>query len=347
MLGVAIVGCGAVSSLHIQSLIDMTGVHIVAVSDSDRERVRKTGVEYGVDYCDDLGEMLARNDVDIVSICTPSGLHEAVAVRAARAGKHVIVEKPVEVTLEKIDSMIAACRENDVRLACILNNRYREGNLFVKKAIESGRLGRLISVNAYIRWYREPDYYLKSGWRGTWALDGGGALMNQGIHYVDLVQWFAGDVESVCAYAGTLLHKTIETEDTAAAILRFKSGAIGAILAGTSIYPGFPAEIQITGERGSVSVRDGTIGTWSFRDKDALDEEAVLYMGGCVDNGRASSPMEFDCTYHKTQYRQIMDALDKGTEPEINGKDARKSVEIVLAIYRASAEHKEIWLHVE
>lgn len=347
MLGVAIVGCGAVSRLHVQSLIGMSGIHLAAVSDLDRERARTFGEEFGVAFYGDVEEMLARNDVDVVSICTPSGLHEEIAVLAANAGKHVIVEKPVEITLKKIDNMITVCVKNNVKLACMFNNRYREGNLFVKRAIDNGRLGRLISVNAFVRWYRDQDYYLKSGWRGTWALDGGGALMNQGIHYVDLMQWFAGDVESVCAYADKLLHKTIETEDTAAAILKFRSGTIGAILAGTSIYPGFPAEIQITGERGSVSIRDGTIGTWSFKDKDALDEEAVFYMGGCVDNGRASSPMEFDCTYHKKQYRHIIDSLNMGTEPEINGTEARKSVEIVLAIYKASAERKEIRLQGE
>lgn len=344
MFGIGIVGCGAISRFHINSFREIEDVEIKAVSDVNMESAARTGEELKVDYYGNFEKILARNDIDAISICTPSGLHEDIAVKAAKAKKHIIVEKPIEVNLEKIDNMIAACRENGVKLACIFNNRYREGNAFLKKALEAGRLGRIINANAYVRWYREPDYYLKSNWRGTWALDGGGALMNQSIHYVDLIQWFAGEIESVCAYTGTLLHKSIQTEDTATAILKFKSGALGTIVAATSIYPGFPAEIQITGERGTVSVSDGSISTWSFRDKDEMDAEAALYINDKVDNRRASDPFAFDYTYHKKQLQQIICSFRKGIEPDVNGPEARKSVELILAIYEASAKNMEIKL---
>jgi UDP-N-acetyl-2-amino-2-deoxyglucuronate dehydrogenase len=344
VVGVGVVGCGAISRMHMDSFRSLEGVRLLAVSDKNGELARKTGEELGVDFYDSAEELLARDDIEIVSVCTPSGLHEEITIKAAQAGKHVIVEKPIEVTLSKIDNMIASCKKNGVKLACILNNRYREGNIFLKKALEAGRFGRLINVNAFVRWYREPAYYLNSDWRGTWALDGGGALMNQGIHTVDLLLWFAGDIESLCAYTGALLHRTIQTEDTASAAVKFRSGALGAVIASTSMYPGFPAEIQISGERGSASVSEGVIGTWSFLDRDALDEEAARYMGGSIDNRRACDPMGFDYTYHKKQLRRIIDAIQNGSEPEVSGEEARKPVEAILAIYEAAAGHREIRL---
>ena len=209
MLNVGIIGCGAISRMHIDSFLQLPDTRIVAVSDVNEAAAKRTAEALNADWYTDLREMLARDDIDLVSICTPSGLHSAAAIAAAEAGKHVIVEKPLDVTLEKIDAMIEACRKNHVQLHCIFNNRYRAGNMFVKKAIDAGRFGRLINANANVRWYREPDYYLKSPWHGTKALDGGGALMNQSIHYIDLLLWMAGDVESLAAYTATLLHKTI------------------------------------------------------------------------------------------------------------------------------------------
>ena len=344
MLGVGIIGCGAVSKLHAGAFGDIKGVELKAVADVNEDCAKSMSKEFHVDCYNEYEKLLCREDIDIVSICTPSGLHEGIVVKAAKAGKHVIVEKPIEVTLEKIDHMINACKDNGVKLAGIFNNRYREGNIFVKKAIDKGRFGNLINVNVFIRWYREPDYYLKSGWRGTWSLDGGGALMNQGIHYVDLLLWLTGEVESVYAYKDTLLHKTIETEDTVAAIFRSKSGAIGSITAGTSIYPGFPARIEITGDKGSASISDGIIETWAFKDRDAIDEEAKLYMDVKMDNKRASDPMSFDCKYHKIQLGQIVEAFSNNREAEVNGEEARKSVRLICAIYESAMKSREIRL---
>jgi len=344
MTGVGIIGCGAISRIHINSYKEIEGVEIRAVADVNADSAKKTGEELGVPYYTNPDDLLARNDIQMVSICTPSGLHEEAAVKAAAARKNIVVEKPLEVTLEKIDHIIRACSENRVNLACIFNVRYKEGYIFLKKAIEAGRFGRLINANAFVRWYREPDYYLKSAWRGTWALDGGGALMNQSIHYIDLLQWLAGGVESIYAYTAALLHKSIQTEDTAVAALKFRNGALGVVVAGTSVYPGFTAQLQITGERGSVVIDDGIITTWAFKDCEELDRTAEQYMLKQADDRRASDPMSFDHYCHKKQLQQVVEAFRQGKDHEIDGKEARKSVEIILGIYRSAAEKKEILL---
>ncbi|MEG1524410.1 MAG: Gfo/Idh/MocA family oxidoreductase [Clostridia bacterium] len=345
MINVGIIGCGAISKMHIDSYLQIPGTKIVAVTDVNEAAAKRIAEALSADWYTDVHKMLTRKDLDLVSVCTPSGLHSMAVIAAAEAGKHIIVEKPLDVTLPKIDAMIEACDRNGVQLHCIFNNRYRAGNAFLKKAIEAGRFGRLINANASIRWYRDPDYYLKSPWHGTVMLDGGGALMNQSIHYIDLLLWMAGDVACLSAYTGTLLHKTIETEDTAVAALRFQNGALGTVLATTSTYPGYPAELQIVGERGSASITDGIIKQWAFVDSDPLDDEAALYRNDiAVDNERASNPMAFACTEHKRQIERSVTTILSNGKPEIGGFDARRSVALILAIYESAASGKQVWL---
>ena len=345
MINVGIIGCGAISKMHIDSYLQIPETKIVAVSDANEANAKRIADGLSVDWYTDFYQMLERKDIDLVSVCTPSGLHGMAAIAAAKAGKHVVVEKPLDVTLSKIDSVIKACDDYGVQLHCIFNNRYREGNQFLKKAITAGRFGQMINANASIRWYRDQDYYLKSNWHGTLALDGGGALMNQSIHYVDLLIWMMGDVESLSAYTATLLHKTIEAEDTAVAALRFKNGALGTILATTSTYPGYPAELQFVGERGSASIVDGIIKQWAFIDHDPLDAEAALYWRDvAVDNERASSPMAFSCNEHKRQIERSISSILSNSKPEIGGLDARRSVALVLAVYESSATGKKVYL---
>ncbi|MBE6598407.1 MAG: Gfo/Idh/MocA family oxidoreductase [Ruminococcaceae bacterium] len=343
-LGIGIIGCGAISRLHIDAFRAIDGVEIRAVSDAVAEVAAKVGEQLNVEGYGDYKDLLKREDIDVVSICTPSGLHHDIAIDAAKAGKNIIVEKPLEVTTEKIDDIIHACKENGVKLACVFNNRYREGNLFIKKAIEAGRFGKLISANAFVQWYRAPEYYSKSNWRGTWAFDGGGTLMNQSIHYIDMLLWFAGPVKALTGYTATLLHEGIETEDTATAIFKFKSGALGTIICGTSCYPGFPARIELTGERGTAVICDGAITSWSFADEDPLDLEAAQYMAADVDNARASDPMAFDSTYHRIQFENILESFKAGRNAEVDGYEARKSVELIRSIYRSAELGKEVVL---
>lgn len=345
MVNVGIIGCGAISKMHIDSYLQIPDTKIVAVSDVNEINAKCVANALSVDWYNDFHQILARNDIDLVSICTPSGVHNEAAIAAAEAGKHMIVEKPLDVTLPKIDAIIEACRKNGVQLHCIFNNRYHDGNRFLKKAIMSGRFGRLINVNASIRWYREPNYYLKSSWHGSVSIDGGGALMNQSIHYIDLLIWMAGDVECLSAYTGRLLHKTIETEDTAVAALRFKNGALGTVLATTSTYPGYPAELQIVGERGSALITDGIIKQWAFIDSDPLDDEAAAYRSNSsVDNVRSSNPMAFAVTEHKRQISCSVESILSNGEPEIGGSDARKAVAFILAVYESAATGKQVFL---
>lgn len=331
--------------MHIDSYLQISQAKIVAVADVNEAAARRAAEQLHVDCYTALDGLLGRPDVGLVSICTPSGLHSEAAIAAAEAGKHVIVEKPLDVTLPRIDAMIEACERNAVQLHCIFNNRYRGAHRFLKRAVEAGRFGKLINANASIRWYREPDYYRKSPWHGTRAIDGGGALMNQSIHYIDLLLWLAGDVESLSAYTGTLLHKSIETEDTAVAALRFKNGALGTVLATTSTYPGYPAELQIVGERGSATLVDGMLRSWAFVDSDPLDEEAAAYRTDApVDNDRASDPMAFACADHKTQIERAVETILHGGTPDIGGREARKAVALILAIYESAATGRPVWL---
>lgn len=336
MIGVGIIGCGAISKMHIASYRDIPETEIRAVASKSEASARKKGEELGVPWYTGYNELLARDDIQLVSVCTPSGAHAEPCIAAAKAGKHVVVEKPLDVTLERIDAIIEECGRNGVKLNCIFNNRYRPGNIFFKKAIDQGRFGRLINANMSVRWYRTPEYYKLSSWHGKAALDGGGALMNQSIHYVDLLLWFAGEVESLHAYKDALLHSYIDVEDTAAAVVRFKNGAIGTVLATTSVYPGYPAVIQIAGERGSAAIADGLITEWNFADEDPLDAEAQLFRTGAVDNDRASDPMAFDYHDHKTQIESAVASVLNNTKPDIDGEEARKSVKFILDIYKSA-----------
>ena len=211
--------------------------------------------------------MLAHPGLDVVCVCTPSGAHMEPAVQAARAGKHVVVEKPLEITLPRCDAIIAACDAAGVRLCTIFPSRFSDANIRLKEAIELGRFGRLTLGDTYVKWWRTQQYYDSGGWRGTWDLDGGGALMNQAIHNVDLLYWLMGDVAAITAMTATLAHERIEVEDTAVAALRFKNGALGTIEAATSAYPGLLKRTEIHGDRGSARVEQDDITLWEFQEK--------------------------------------------------------------------------------
>ena len=238
-LGFAIVGTGMISEFHARALAEVRGAKFVACYDRAVKRAKQFGKEHGCTVYNSLEELLKDERVDAVSIATPSGAHLEPAVAAAKAGKHVIVEKPLEVTLKRCDRIIAACEKHGVKLATIFPSRFHDSSIKMKRAIEAGRFGRMTLGDAYIKWYRTQEYYDSGAWRGTWALDGGGALMNQAIHTVDLLSWMMGPVAEVQAHTATLAHKRIEVEDVATATLRFANGALGVIEASTAIYPGY------------------------------------------------------------------------------------------------------------
>ncbi len=336
-LGFAVVGLGAISRMHLESITTIPEARLVAAVDSRQSQVDAVVSEFGgIGYTDYI-EALANPDVDVVCILTPSGARRDIAVAAAEAGKHVIVEKPVEITVERIDDMIQACRRNGVILAGIFQFRFKPAWQFVKQAVASGRLGKLVMGDAYNKWWRSQEYYDGSGWRGTWALDGGGALMNQGIHAIDLLQWIMGPVAEVSAYTGTLAHERIEVEDTAVAAIKFASGALGVIEGTTSVYPGYTMRLELHGTEGSVVIQGDYITEWSVRNTSEAEMAQVRkYYAPESKQSTASDPAQTDCTWHRLQIADVVQSILEGREPLVSGEEGRKSVEIIRSIYESA-----------
>lgn len=335
-LGMAIVGTGTVAERHALAIEALTGARLAAVYDADNERCTAFAQARGIPAIHSLEELLARDDVDIVTIATPSGTHADVAVPVATAGKHIICEKPMETTLEKADRIIRACDEAGVVLSTVFQARFGDSVRLVKDAIDRGRFGRLVLASAQVRWYRSQEYYDSSGWRGTWALDGGGALMNQSIHMVDLLLYLAGDVREVSAFAETLTHTGLEVEDTLSANLRFASGALGTIEASTSCAPGFPRRLELSGEGGSVVLEDDRIVRWQFAEELPEDEDVrAKGAAGGLTSG-AGDPRAAGFEGHRRQFQDVVDAITAGREPSIPGREGRRAVGLIGAIYESA-----------
>jgi len=339
--GVGIVGAGTIGKVHAAVLSRLEGVRLLAVAEPREEVGRQLAEQAGIDWYPSMEELLARQDIDLVTLATPSGMHPDQAVMAARAGKHVVTEKPMAITLEGADRMIRAAREAGVTLSVIFQNRFHRDVLKLKKAIDAGLFGRPVYGNAFLHWYRSQQYYEESGgWRGTWKYDGGGALMNQSIHYIDLLQWMMGDVESVEGFTATLAH-TIETEDVGSAAVRFRSGALGTIQGTTAAYTSRPPRIEIVGTEGGATLAGSSITLWEPReDRELLTAE---------DLERTRHPEEGEEWWltHAVQFREIFRCLRAGQTPPVSGEDARKSLEIILAIYQSQRTGCAVQLPLE
>jgi predicted dehydrogenase len=269
-------------------------------------------------------------------------------VKAAGLGKHVVVEKPLEITLARCDAIIDACDRAGVRLCTIFPSRFSPANARLKEAIEAGRFGRLTMGDTYVKWWRTQDYYDSGGWRGTWDLDGGGALMNQAIHNVDLLCWLMGDVESIMAHTATLAHERIEVEDTAVACLKFRNGALGVIEAATSAYPGLLKRTEIHGDRGSARVEQDDISLWEFQEKLPSDREIHAAIAGrSAGNSGASDPRGISHVGHRDQLSDFLQAIDEGRAPLVDGREGRRSVEVIRAIYLSAQTGQLVGLPLE
>ena len=336
----AIVGCGMIAEYHTKAINEIDGAKVVAAfSRSPANGAKIAALSGGAVIYDDLDAMLAHPGVDVVTICTPSGAHRDPAMAAAKAGKHVVVEKPLEITLERCDAIISACDDAGVRLCTIFPSRFSRANLELKTAIDTGRFGRLTLGDTHVKWWRTQDYYDSGGWRGTWDLDGGGALMNQAIHNVDLLQWLMGDVVSVTAFTDTLAHERIEVEDTAVAAIRFANGALGMIEAATSAYPGLLKRTEIHGSRGSARVEQDDITLWDFDLKAPSDNAILAAMNAPASTkAGASDPRGINHAGHRDQLSDFLQAIDEGHPAAVDGREGRKSVEIICAIYRSAKE---------
>jgi UDP-N-acetyl-2-amino-2-deoxyglucuronate dehydrogenase len=329
--GVGIAGAGTIGAVHAEALEDLEDARLVAVAAASEVSCSRLAEAHGAEWHASFDDMLLRPDLDMVILCTPSGLHPEQAVAAARAGKHVITEKPMAITLEGADRMIRVCRERGVTLSVIYQYRYNRDALRLKRAVEAGLFGSPVLGNALVHWHRTQAYYEESrGWRGTWSLDGGGALMNQSIHAIDLLQWILGPVESVCGYADTLVHD-IEAEDTASAALRFASGALGVIQGTTSAHEDSPLRIEIRGTEGSATLEGPRLTAWQLgREEEVLSARDLEALPEC----RGDEPLGIA---HRRQLEEIFAALREGREPPVPGEEARKALEIVLGIYRSAA----------
>lgn len=340
--GFGIVGAGMISNFHAKAIAAMNGGHLVAVTDRVPERAQAFAEANGCTAHNTLDAMLADPGVDVVTICTPSGAHLDPALAAANAGKHIICEKPLEITLEKIDAMIAACNENNVGLAGVFPRRFNGAVENFKKAIDTGRFGTIALAEASIKWFRTQEYYDSGAWRGTWALDGGGALMNQSVHTIDLLLHLMGDVTSICAFADRITHERIEVEDNAVAILTFANGAKGIVAGSTSCYSatGHPAEVHVLGSEGSVMLKDDKFRHWEF--KNALPEDDTILADhgeiiGAVGVG-AADPSAIDFSGHTKTFEDALTAFRNGTKPFVDGPEGRRAIEVILAIYASALE---------
>lgn len=335
--GFGIIGCGMIAQFHARAIADCKGAKLVACYDAVPAAADRLAQATGCRAYHELDALLADPEVHVVTIATPSGAHMEPAVAAARAGKHIIVEKPLEITLSRCDRIIQACQKAGVVCSTIFPSRFHHSSTLMKKAIDQARFGRLTLGDAYVKWYRSQQYYDSGAWRGTWELDGGGALMNQAIHSVDLLTWLMGPVVEVRAVAGLLAHERIAVEDTAVAALRFANGALGTIEASTAVYPGYLKRIEIHGMEGSAVMEEEDIIRWDFAKKKAQDAAihqamAQRQSGG----GGAADPKAIGHHGHARQFANVLQAIRKGVCPAIDGPEGRRSVEIILAIYKAA-----------
>ncbi len=332
-----IIGLGMIAEMHAQAISALDNGVLAACFDVNDERTARFRDQFGGSPYTSLDAFLAHPDLDIVTICTPSSLHLESALKAAQAGKHLIVEKPLEITIERCDQIIQAATANNVMLAGIFPSRFYEPALLVKKAIERERFGRIVLADAYVKWHRDQAYYDSSDWKGTWAYDGGGALMNQSIHAIDLLQWFMGPVSKIWSFSGTLSHERIEVEDTAVASLQFENGALGVIEGTTGAFPGFPKKIEISGSQGSVVLEEGNLTAWNFA-KETPEDEAIraAFINRAKSAGGASDPAAIGFLGHQLQFADMLEALDQNRRPLVDGQEARKAVEIIQAIYESA-----------
>jgi predicted dehydrogenase len=344
--GFGIVGCGMISRFHAKAIADIKGAAVTACFSQTATSAETFAAEIpGCKPYQDLDAMLADPRVDAISICTPSGAHMEACVAAAQAGKHVVVEKPLDVTLARCDAMIKACEKAGVTLATIFPSRFHQSSQLLKQAIDKGRFGRMTLGDAYVKWFRTQQYYDSGAWRGTWKLDGGGALMNQAIHSLDLLLWFMGPVEEVTAASATLAHERIEVEDVVVATLKFKSGALGVIEASTAAFPGELKRIELHGNQGSASLREEDIVRWEFAKKTKSDEELLARMAGKTNTGGgAADPKAIGHHGHTKLFQDFLNAIKKGKKPLIDGHEGRRSVEVILAIYKAAETGKAVQL---
>ncbi len=337
---VGIAGAGMIADFHAQAIRSLPNAQLAGFSNIRKVGAQKLAHKYNVRSWDTISSMIQADDVDIVMIATPSGAHMEPAIEAARNGKHVLCEKPLEVTLPRIDQMIKAHKEAGTYLGGIFNFRYNETTQIIKKAIDAGRLGVITYAAVHVPWWRSDAYY--EGWHGTWSLDGGGAMMNQSIHMVDLLQYLMGPVERLGAFYSKEGHPQIETEDTAVSILRFKNKALGIIYGTTASYPGQFRRLEITGTKGTIVLVENSLQVWQFAEMLPDDEQVLQKHGAIEGGGGVADPAAISYVNHAKNLAAFISAVETGKTFEIDGAEARKAVALIINIYKSSEQEKII-----
>lgn len=331
VVNVGLIGCGRVARAHVAALKAAEHTKLVAVADIKEDRAKAFAEEHGADAYTDWRELLKRDDIDAIQICTPHYLHAEMAIAAANAGKHVLTEKPMAISVADADAMIEAARRNNVFLGVIFQNRYNDGSIAIKEAIESGRLGEIKGTRAFITWDRSDDYYRKSDWKGTWDKEGGGVLIDQAIHTIDLMQWFVGEIDSIRATYDTRAHEYIDVDDVAEAFIKFKNGAIGCVYANCFYVWNAPIYLEVVGTKGRAEL---------------IGSEAIITVGNethrVVQAQNEIVGKKYWGSGHRRQIAEFYTSVLKGEKPFLDGEAGKVAMSMVLAMYESSRTGKTI-----
>jgi predicted dehydrogenase len=341
-LGFGFIGAGAIANFHVRAVTAARGAHAIGVVSRRRSTAENFAREHGLGFASDsVQELLRQPGLDAVCITTPSALHLEPALAAIRAGKHLMIEKPLDSTVEGTDHILAEAEKAGVRVGSIFQARFGDAARQVRAAIDAGRFGRMVLASCYVKWNRSADYY--TGWKGKLAEDGGGVIINQAIHGVDLLQWFAGMPVEVFAWTTQRVHR-IESEDTCVAALRFGSGAFGTIEGTTAAWPGWSRRIELCGEQGSVILEDDDITRWDFRVAQPEDEKIRAMRESAAMGSGAAAPMDIRIEGHQRQIQDFIDGIRERRPFFIEGREARKAVQLVRAIYDSAASGRPVRL---
>jgi len=345
-LGFAIIGCGMIARFHARAIQEIPSARIAALVSRTSTGGQKLIEETGIPTCPvfaTVEEAVRAAGVDAAIITTPSGAHLEPATIAAAAGKHVVVEKPLEITGPRCQQIIDACDRAKVRLCTIFPSRFGDANATLKAAVEAGKFGRLTLGETTCKWWRTQQYYDEGGWKGTQALDGGGAMMNQAIHNVDLLLWMMGSAAMVSGFTATLAHERIEVEDTAVAVIRFKSGALGVIQTATSVHPGYPKTIAVHGDKGSAAIEQDDVLRWDFIPETDADKVVKARFASKVSaSGGSADPKAISHEGHRRQLADFVEAVRSNRPPKVDGKEGKKAVDLICAIYKSNRTGKTV-----
>ena len=346
--GFGIIGAGMISHFHARAIAEIKNAQLLGIYSTNKAKSDQFAEKHHCTAFPTLEEMLSKTEIDIICLCTPSGIHLEPAISSIEAGKHCIIEKPLEITVERCNEIIEAARKAGVIVGVIFPSRFYEASRQLKKSLDENRFGDLVLGDAYVKWSRTPEYYQSGKWRGTWKYDGGGALMNQGIHSVDLLQWYMGPVESVQSVSANIRHKNIEVEDTIVSTVKFKNGALGTIECSTGVFPGSLKRVEIMGTTGSAILEEDHLIQWQFKEESDEDESIRKTMqSGAVSHGGASNPSDISFVGHQRQIEDFIHAIETNGTPFVDGEEGRKSVEIVCAIYESARLGRMVKLPLE